>query len=77
MLGRGRCPRSSATIRYWKKYAAAAALTDYAVLTPEHVAVRLLDGQAHDVDSSERSFKIAASMAIKDAARQADAHPMM
>jgi len=33
--------------------------------------VRLLDGQAHEVDSSERSFKIAASMAIKDAFDQA------
>jgi elongation factor G len=35
------------------------------------VAVRLLDGQFHEVDSSERSFKIAASMAIKDAFEQA------
>jgi elongation factor G len=35
------------------------------------VAVRLLDGQAHEVDSSERSFKIAASIAIKDAFEQA------
>jgi elongation factor G len=31
------------------------------------VAVRLIDGRAHDVDSSERSFKIAGSMAMKDA----------
>ncbi|MGH9671030.1 MAG: elongation factor G, partial [Terriglobales bacterium] len=35
------------------------------------VKVRLLDGQAHDVDSSERSFKIAASMALRDALRKA------
>jgi len=35
------------------------------------VAVRLLDGQAHDVDSSERSFKIAASIGMKDALRMA------
>jgi elongation factor G len=35
------------------------------------VAVRLLDGQAHDVDSSERSFKIAGSLAVKDAMRRA------
>jgi elongation factor G len=35
------------------------------------VAVKLLDGQFHEVDSSERSFKIAASMAIKDAFEQA------
>ena len=35
------------------------------------VAVRLLDGQAHDVDSSERSFKIAASIGVKDALRTA------
>ena len=29
------------------------------------IHVRLLDGQTHDVDSSERSFKIAASMGMK------------
>jgi elongation factor G len=44
------------------------ALAGYPVVD---VAVRLLDGQAHEVDSSERSFKIAASMAIKDAFDQA------
>jgi elongation factor G len=33
--------------------------------------VRLLDGQFHDVDSSERSFKIAASMAVRDGLRKA------
>jgi len=31
----------------------------------------LLDGQYHDVDSSELAFKIAGSMAFKDAARRA------
>jgi elongation factor G len=36
------------------------------------VAVRLIDGQAHDVDSSERSFKIAGSLAMKEALRKAD-----
>jgi len=35
------------------------------------VSVRLVDGQAHDVDSSERSFKIAGSMAMKEALRKA------
>jgi elongation factor G len=35
------------------------------------VKVRLVDGQAHDVDSSERSFKIAASIGTKDALRAA------
>ena len=35
------------------------------------VKVRLLDGQAHDVDSSERSFKIAGSLAVKEAMREA------
>ena len=35
------------------------------------VRVRLLDGQAHDVDSSERSFKIAGSIAVREALRQA------
>ncbi|MEN8161853.1 MAG: elongation factor G, partial [Myxococcota bacterium] len=34
------------------------------------VAVRLLDGQAHEVDSSERAFKIAASMAMREALRE-------
>ena len=33
--------------------------------------VELYDGSYHDVDSSEMSFKIAGSMAIKDAARKA------
>jgi elongation factor G len=36
------------------------------------VKVRLVDGQAHDVDSSERSFKIAASIGMKDALRTAE-----
>jgi elongation factor G len=36
------------------------------------VAVRLMDGRAHEVDSSERSFKIAGSMAIKEGLRKAD-----
>jgi len=36
------------------------------------VKVRLLDGQAHDVDSSERSFKIAGSLAVKEAMRRAE-----
>ncbi|MBW2270916.1 MAG: elongation factor G [Deltaproteobacteria bacterium] len=35
------------------------------------VQVRLVDGRAHDVDSSERSFKIAGSIAMKDALVQA------
>jgi len=33
------------------------------------IKVRLLDGQAHDVDSSERSFKIAASLAMREGLR--------
>jgi elongation factor G len=35
------------------------------------VKVELVDGSYHDVDSSEMAFKIAGSMAVKDAARQA------
>jgi elongation factor G len=34
------------------------------------VKVRLLDGQVHDVDSSERSFKIAGSLAMREALRE-------
>ena len=36
------------------------------------VAVELIDGSFHEVDSSEMSFKICASLAIKEAAREAD-----
>ncbi|HUO05086.1 MAG TPA: elongation factor G [Candidatus Binataceae bacterium] len=36
------------------------------------VKVTLVDGQAHDVDSSERSFKIAGSLAVKEAMRKAE-----
>lgn len=37
------------------------------------IAVRLYDGSYHEVDSSEIAFKIAASMAFKDAVRRAGA----
>ena len=52
-------------------------LAGYAV---EDVKVTLLDGAYHEVDSSELAFKIAGSMAFKEAARRADPallEPMM
>src|ERR1035438_2091409 len=36
-----------------------------------NVSVELWDGSYHEVDSNEMAFKIAASMAIQDACRQA------
>ena len=36
------------------------------------VRVRLVDGSAHDEDSSERSFSVAAAMAMSDGLRKAD-----
>jgi elongation factor G len=41
----------------------------------DDVAVTLYDGSYHDVDSSEMAFKIAGSMAFKDAAHRA--HPVL
>jgi elongation factor G len=44
------------------------------------IKVRLIDGSYHDVDSSEMAFKIAGSMAFKEAARKASPallEPMM
>jgi elongation factor G len=35
------------------------------------IRIRLFDGSSHDVDSSEMAFKIAGSMAFKDAAKRA------
>ena len=39
------------------------------------VKVELVDGSYHDVDSSERAFKIAGSMAFKDGDEAGEADP--
>ena len=49
--------------------AAAASLAGYPV---KDVRVRLFDGQHHTVDSSEMAFKIAGSMAFKQAMAEAE-----
>jgi elongation factor G len=41
----------------------------------EDIKIKLFDGSFHDVDSSEMAFKIAGSMAFKEAARKA--HPVL
>ena len=38
----------------------------------EDIKVELIDGSYHDVDSSEAAFKVAGSMAIKDALKKSD-----
>jgi elongation factor G len=37
----------------------------------ENVSIELYDGSFHEVDSNEMAFKIAASMAVQDAAKLA------
>ncbi len=49
-----------------KEASQSGALAGYPVVD---VHVRLVDGQSHDVDSSERSFKIAGSIGMKEALR--------
>ena len=51
-----------------KEVAQSGPLAGYAVVD---IKVRLVDGQAHQVESSERSFKIAGSMGMKEALRKA------
>ena len=47
----------------------------YTVVLAALGRVELVDGSYHDVDSSEMAFKIAGSMAFKDAAK--NAHPVL
>ncbi|MFR7403581.1 MAG: hypothetical protein ACLUW6_02770 [Coriobacteriaceae bacterium] len=66
----GVVPRS--TSRPLTRHPGGAELRRSGGLSVEDVKVELIDGSYHDVDSSEAAFKVAGSMAIKDALRKSN-----
>jgi len=69
-LSAARCPGSSSPpSRRDRRGHGAGVLCGYPVID---VKATLLDGSFHEVDSSEMAFKIAASMAFQEAAKQSD-----
>jgi len=67
-----RFPRNTSPVEQGVKEALRTASRRYPMVD---VKVELVDGSFHDVDSSEMAFKIAGSMAVKEAARKA--HPIL
>ena len=62
-------PNQNLWIQYIKEALESGVIAGYPVVD---IKVKLIDGSYHEVDSSEAAFKIAGSMAIKEALRKSD-----